>query len=185
MNEAILKQNKPEYRAERSKLLRERIRKRVLVLDGATGTALQDANLTAKDFGGEALEGCNENLVLTRPDVIKKVHTDYLAAGADIVETDTFGGVPFVLGEYGLSEKAYEINKRACEIAREACAEFSTADWPRFVAGSIGPTTKAIGLESSAPSHGCSVKSSESFPLEKLFGLLSIHKSMKRERVDC
>jgi 5-methyltetrahydrofolate--homocysteine methyltransferase len=136
----------PENRRERTALLRNRLRERVLVLDGGTGTALQDENLTAKDFGGEALEGCNENLVLTRPDVIKRLHEKYLKAGADIVETDTFGGTPMVLGEYGLSEKTYEINKLACEIARKACAEFSTPEWPRFVAASIGPTTKAISV---------------------------------------
>lgn len=136
----------PENRRERTALLRNRLRERVLVLDGGTGTALQDENLTAKDFGGEELEGCNENLVLTRPDVIKRLHEKYLKAGADIVETDTFGGTPMVLGEYGLSDKAYEINRKACEIAREACREFSTPEWPRFVAASIGPTTKAISV---------------------------------------
>ncbi len=135
-----------ENRKERTTLLRNRLKERILVLDGATGTALQEENLTAKDFGGEEFEGCNENLVLTRPDVVKRIHEKYLKAGADIVETNTFGGTPMVLGEYGLSEKAYEINKRACEIAREACREFSTPDWPRFVAASIGPTTKAISV---------------------------------------
>src|SRR6218665_4131227 len=128
----------PESRRERTALLRNRLRERVLVLDGGTGTAVEDENLTAKDFGGEALEGCNENLVLTRPDVIKRLHQKYLKAGADIVETDTFGGTPMVLNEYGLGDKAYQINKLACEIAREACREFSTPEWPRFVAASIG-----------------------------------------------
>lgn len=136
----------PETRKERVDLLRRRLKERVLVLDGATGTALQDANLTAADFGGEKYEGCNEYLVITRPDVIKGVHTRYLQAGADIVETDTFGGTPMVLGEFDLADRAHEINKRACEIAREACREFSTPDWPRFVAGSIGPTTKALSV---------------------------------------
>ncbi len=133
-------------RKERVALLKQRIRERVLVLDGATGTALQAANLTAKDFGGEEYEGCNEYLVVTRPDVIQNVHENYLASGADIVETDTFGGTPFVLGEYGLSDRAYELNKKAAELARAACKKFSTPEWPRFVAGSIGPTTKALSI---------------------------------------
>jgi 5-methyltetrahydrofolate--homocysteine methyltransferase len=136
----------PESRKERTDLLKKRIKERILVLDGGTGTALQDENLTAKDFGGETYEGCNENLVLTRPDVVFRLHEKYLKAGADIVETNTFGGTPMVLGEFGLSEKAYEINKRASEIAREVCAKYSTPDWPRFVAASIGPTTKAISV---------------------------------------
>lgn len=142
----ILMQNSPLTRKERTDLLKKRIRERVLVLDGGTGTALQDENLTAKDFGGDTFEGCNENLVLTRPDVIRRLHEKYLKAGADIVETDTFGGTPMVLGEFGLSEKTYEINKRACELAREMAEKYSTPDWPRFVAASIGPTTKAISV---------------------------------------
>jgi 5-methyltetrahydrofolate--homocysteine methyltransferase len=132
-----------KYRVD---LLRKRIREKILVLDGATGTALQSENLTAADFGGDELEGCNENLVLTRPDIIKKIHRNYLEAGADIVETNTFGGTPLVLDEYGLGQKADEINQGAARLAREACAEFSTEAWPRFVAGSIGPTTKALSL---------------------------------------
>jgi 5-methyltetrahydrofolate--homocysteine methyltransferase len=136
----------PETRRERVELLRKRLRERVLVLDGATGTALQDEKLTAADFGGEALEGCNENLVFTRPDVVRRISQKYLAAGADIVETNTFGATPLVLGEYGLSDKAFEVNKIACELARDACREYSTPEWPRFVAGSIGPTTKAISV---------------------------------------
>ena len=126
-------------------LLKESDR-RILVLDGATGTAMQDLNLSAADFGGPDLEGCNENLVLTRPDIVAHVHTMYLEAGCDIVETNTFGATPIVLDEYGLGAKAYEINKRAAEIARAACAKFDTSDKSRFVAGSIGPTTKALSL---------------------------------------
>ncbi len=133
-------------RESRVSLLKQRLKTHVLVLDGATGTALQNEKLTAQDFGGESLEGCNEALVLYRPDIIKKVHVGYLQAGADIVETDTFGATPFVLGEYGLTDRAYEINKKACEIARAACDEFSTPEWPRFVAASIGPTTKALSI---------------------------------------
>jgi 5-methyltetrahydrofolate--homocysteine methyltransferase len=119
---------------------------RVLVLDGATGTAMQAQDLTAADFGGPELEGCNENLVATRPDVVERVHVGYLEAGADIVETDTFGGTPLVLAEYGLEDQAYELNKRAAEIARRACARFDEAGRLRFVCGSLGPTTKAISV---------------------------------------
>ena len=83
---------------------------RILVLDGATGTALQGVDLTADDFGGPELEGCNENLCATRPDVVDGVHEAYLEAGCDIVETNTFGGTPLVLAEYGLADQAYELN---------------------------------------------------------------------------
>ena len=117
---------------------------RVLVLDGAMGTMLQQRELKAADFGGAALEGCNEVLVRTRPDVVLDIHRKYFAAGSDIVETDTFGGTPLVLREYGLQAEAFELNKKAAELARTAAAEFSTAAKPRFVAGSMGPTTKAI-----------------------------------------
>jgi len=131
-------------RQERCCLLKDLAKKKILVLDGAMGTAIQEKNLTAEDFGGPDLEGCNENLVLTRPDVIKAIHSDHLAVGCDIIETNTFGGTPLVLAEYGLQDKAREINLAACRIAREAAEAHSTPDKPRFVAGSIGPTTKAI-----------------------------------------
>lgn len=126
--------------------LRELLRQRVLVLDGAMGTMLQQQNLTAEDFGGPKLEGCNENLVLTRPDVVLGIHRKYLEAGSDIIETDSFGGTPIVLAEYGLADKTREINRRASELARRAADEFSTPAKPRFVAGSMGPTTKAISV---------------------------------------
>jgi 5-methyltetrahydrofolate--homocysteine methyltransferase len=129
---------------EKAKELRGLLQERVLVLDGAMGTMLQQRNLTAADFGGAALEGCNENLVRTRPDVVLDIHRKYFEAGADIVETDTFGGTPLVLGEYGLSPDAYELNKRAAELARQAADEFAKPGKPRFVGGSMGPTTKAI-----------------------------------------
>jgi 5-methyltetrahydrofolate--homocysteine methyltransferase len=131
-------------RADRTKLLKSLLDERILVLDGAMGTMIQQVNLTADDFGGAALEGCNENLVLTRPDVILDIHRKYFEAGADVVETDTFGSTPIVLAEYALADKCYEINVAAAKIARQAAAEFSTPNKPRFVAASIGPTTKAI-----------------------------------------
>ncbi len=114
----------------------------VLVFDGATGTSLQQMDLSAEDFGGPALEGCNENLVFTRPDAVQAVHRQFLEVGADVIETDTFGAASIVLAEYGLEDQAFAINKRAAELARQVAAEYSTAAKPRFVAGSIGPTTK-------------------------------------------
>src|SRR6201982_1760749 len=95
---------------ESAKALRELLQQRILVLDGAMGTMLQQANLTAEDFGGAALEGCNENLVRTRPDVVLDVHRKYFQAGADIIETNSFGGAPIVLAEYGLAADAFELN---------------------------------------------------------------------------
>ncbi len=126
--------------------LRELLRERILILDGAMGTMLQQADLTAEDFGGPHLEGCNENLVITRPDVVLDIHRKYLQAGSDIIETNSFGSTPIVLAEYGLGEKAHEISRRAGELARKAADELSTAAKPRFVAGSMGPTTKAISV---------------------------------------
>jgi len=129
---------------ESMKALRELLAQRILVLDGAMGTMLQQRDLTAEDFGGAALDGCNENLVRTRPDVVLDIHRAYFGAGADIVETNTFGSTPLVLAEYGLERDAYELSKKAAELARQAADEFSTPGKPRFVGGSMGPTTKAI-----------------------------------------
>ncbi len=126
------------------KALRELLAERILVLDGAMGTMLQQCELTAADFGGPALEGCNENLVKTRPDVVLDIHRRYFAAGSDIVETNSFGGTPLVLAEYGLQAEALELNRKAAELARQAAEECATPGKPRFVAGSMGPTTKAI-----------------------------------------
>ena len=131
---------------DRAKLLPEMLRRRVLVLDGAMGTAIQQRQLGPQDFGGADYEGCNEYLVITRPDVITAIHESYLRAGCDIIETDTFGGTPLVLNEYELGGRAYEINRAAAELARAAADRFASADQPRFVAGSLGPTTKAISV---------------------------------------
>jgi 5-methyltetrahydrofolate--homocysteine methyltransferase len=134
-------------RQERIAALKEALGTRILVLDGAMGTLIQSRNLKASDFGGAELEGCNENLVLTRPDIIRDIHAAYYAAGADVGETDTFGATPLVLAEYGLSSQARAINARAAELAREAAATAEDKDGrPRWVAGSIGPTTKAISV---------------------------------------
>ena len=124
----------------------ETVRQRVVIYDGAMGTGIQERGLTADDFGGPDLEGCNELLVVTRPDVIKELHAEYLAVGVDVIETDTFGGLPVTLGEYGQADRAHEINLAAALIAREVASDFSTPDRPRFVAGSIGPGTKFPSL---------------------------------------
>ena len=105
---------------ERRKALEDILERRVLVLDGAMGTMLQQRHLTADDFGGAALEGCNENLVRTRPDVVLGIHRAYFAAGSDVVETNSFGGTKLVLAEYGLQDAAYELNFTAAKLARQA-----------------------------------------------------------------
>ena len=133
-----------DTRQQRRDALYDCLNTRILVLDGAMGTMLQQHELHAEDFGGAALEGCNENLVRTRPDVVLSVHREYLKAGSDIIETNSFGGTPLVLAEYGLASDARLLNRLAAELARQAASESSTASRPRFVAGSMGPTTKAI-----------------------------------------
>ncbi|HMI55874.1 MAG TPA: methionine synthase [Gemmatimonadaceae bacterium] len=114
--------------------------RRVLIYDGAMGTNIQRYNLSADDFGGKALEGCNDNLVLTRPDVIRAIHESFLEVGCDVVETCTFQSTPRRLREWGLGEKVREINVAAAQLARAACRKFETPDQPRFVAASMGPT---------------------------------------------
>jgi 5-methyltetrahydrofolate--homocysteine methyltransferase len=114
----------------------------VLVFDGAMGSNLQLQNLTAADFGGEQYEGCNEYLVQTKPTAVAQVHRDFLSAGADVIETDTFGGTHLTLAEYDLADRAYELNKTAAALAKSVAAEFTTPEKPRFVAGSMGPGTK-------------------------------------------
>ncbi|MDY6785398.1 MAG: methionine synthase [Cyanobacteriota bacterium] len=114
----------------------------VLVFDGAMGTSLQTQNLTAEDFGGAEYEGCNEYLVHSKPEAVKKVHRGFLEVGADVIETDTFGGTSVVLAEYDLADIAYSLNKNAAELAKQVAAEYSTPEKPRFVAGSMGPGTK-------------------------------------------
>jgi 5-methyltetrahydrofolate--homocysteine methyltransferase len=113
---------------------------RVLVFDGAMGTQLMALELSADDFGGSRYLGCMEALVLSRPDVIRTIHESYFEAGADVVETDSFTASRLKLDEYELGEKTYEVNVRAAQLAREAAAKYATAQRPRFVAGSMGPT---------------------------------------------
>jgi 5-methyltetrahydrofolate--homocysteine methyltransferase len=116
------------------------LEKGVLIFDGAMGTNIQRYNLTADDFGGKSLEGCNDHLVLTRPDVIQAIHESFLAVGCDVVETCTFQSTPRRLEEWGLGDRVQAINVAAAQLGRAACAKFETPDRPRFVAGSIGPT---------------------------------------------
>ncbi len=116
--------------------------KPLIIFDGGTGTSFQNLNLNADDFGGKELEGCNENLVLSSPKVVEKVHNSFLAAGCHVIETNTFGASSIVLDEYDIADKAYEINKNAALIAKKAAAKYASVNKPRFVAGSIGPTTK-------------------------------------------
>ena len=122
---------------------------RVLVFDGAMGTSIQRYHLSADDFGGKGLEGCNDHLVLTRPDVIREIHESFMAADVDVLETCTFQSTPRRLEEWGLLAKARDINVAAARLAREVADRFSTPERPRFVAGSIGPT--GMLLSSSDP----------------------------------
>ncbi|RJP27483.1 MAG: methionine synthase [Candidatus Omnitrophota bacterium] len=126
--------------------IRDVLKEKIVVFDGAMGTSIQKLNLTADDFGGSEYEGCNEYLVITRPHIIAEIHRHFLRAGADVVETDTFGATGIVLSEYHLQDRTFEINQAAAVLARQAADEFSAPNKPRFVAGSMGPTTKAISV---------------------------------------
>jgi 5-methyltetrahydrofolate--homocysteine methyltransferase len=128
------------------KSFKELLNERVLIFDGAMGTNLQAQNLSADDFGGKEYEGCNEYLVITKPDAVRKVHLDFLEAGADIIETNSFGSNEVVLAEYNLQHLSYEISRKSAELAKKLALSFSTNEKPRFVAGSIGPGTKLPSL---------------------------------------
>ncbi|MCL5267917.1 MAG: homocysteine S-methyltransferase family protein [Bacteroidetes bacterium] len=143
--------------------LLEILKKRVLVFDGATGTSLQTQNLTSADFGGEHLAGCNEYLNIFKPEAPERVHRGFLEVGVDVVETNSFGGSSIVLAEYGLADSSYEINKRSAEIARKVADEYSSPERRRYVAGSMGPTTKLpslghIGFDDMRESYKVQVK---------------------------
>ena len=131
---------------ERREALNDALESRILVIDGAMGTMLQQQHLTVADFGGPALEGCNEILVRTRPDVVLGIHRAYLEAGADIIETNSFNGTRSDLVDYGVDGESYELMTAAARLARQAADEFSSARKPRFVAGSMGPTRKSITI---------------------------------------
>lgn len=122
------------------------LRERVLLFDGATGTSIQNQSLAAEDFGGPHLEGCNEYLCISNPDAVRKVHDGFLEAGADVIETNSFGSASIVLAEYDIAHMAYELSRLSAEIARSRADAWSTPERPRYVAGSIGPTTKLASL---------------------------------------
>lgn len=133
--------------------LHDLLKERILVLDGAMGTMVQRYALSDEDFRGQRfashpvmLKGNNDILVLTRPDIIQEIHTKYLEAGADIIETSTFNANRISQAEYGCEELCYEINRRAAELARKSADKYSTPEKPRFVAGSVGPTSRTCSM---------------------------------------
>ncbi|MFT5337314.1 MAG: 5-methyltetrahydrofolate--homocysteine methyltransferase [Luteibaculaceae bacterium] len=134
-------------------MIKEEIKKRRLVLDGAMGTMIQRYTLEEKDFRNAALEnhpsplfGNNDLLSITRPDIISAIHKEYLAAGADIIETNTFSSTTIAQADYGLESVVDELNIKSAQIAKQAAAEYSTPEKPRFVAGSIGPTNRTASI---------------------------------------
>ena len=131
-------------------LLQKDLKNRILLLDGAMGTMIQKQNLTADDFGGEKYEGCNDYLVLTKPEIIKNIHKEYLKSGSDIIETNSFGALDIVLKDYDLEDRAFEMSKRAAELVNEAILEYRSEnpDDTRhlYVAGALGPSNKSISV---------------------------------------
>ena len=137
----------------RTARLQSRLEERILVLDGAMGTLLQSYELEEKDYRAERfaqhpndLKGNHDILCLTRPDVLRDAHDRYLAAGADVIETNTFSGTSIAQADYGLEEHVYEINKAAARAARAAADAVGTPDRPRWVAGAMGPTNKTASI---------------------------------------
>ncbi|HXC71537.1 MAG TPA: methionine synthase [Pyrinomonadaceae bacterium] len=122
--------------------LLEILKERIIVFDGAMGTNLQVQNLSLDDFGGPRFEGCNENLLVTRPDAVEKVHAGFLEVGCDVVETNSFNGTPVDFAEYGIADKAYEMNVLAAQLAKRVASDYATKEKPRWVAGSMGPGRK-------------------------------------------
>jgi 5-methyltetrahydrofolate--homocysteine methyltransferase len=122
--------------------LLETLKERIVVFDGAMGTNLQVQNLSLDDFGGPRFEGCNENLLVTRPDAVEKVHAGFLDVGCDVVETNSFNGTPVDFAEYGIGDKAYEMNVLAAQLAKRVASDYSTNEKRRWVAGSMGPGRK-------------------------------------------
>jgi 5-methyltetrahydrofolate--homocysteine methyltransferase len=118
------------------------LKERIIVFDGAMGTNLQVQNLSLDDFGGLRFEGCNENLLVTRPDAVEKVHAGFLDVGCDVIETNSFNGTPVDFDEYGIADQAYDMNVRAARLAKRIASDYSTKAKPRWVAGSMGPGRK-------------------------------------------
>src|SRR2546425_925447 len=107
------------------------IKEKIIVLDGAMGTGIQDQGLSADDFGGERFQGCNEYLVITKTSSVEAIHAGFLEAGCDVVETDSFGSTPIVLAEYGLADQAHRLNVEAARLAKKIARDFSTPARPR------------------------------------------------------
>ena len=135
--------------------IHQALQERILILDGAMGTMIQRHTLEEEDFRGEQfkdhkddLKGNNDLLSLTRPDLIQSIHEEYLAAGADIVETNTFSGTSIAQADYKLEHIVYELNRKSAEIAKKATKKFTeqNPDRPRFVAGSMGPTNRTASI---------------------------------------
>jgi len=122
------------------------LQQRIVVFDGAMGTNLQTQNLTIDDYGGAQFEGCPEYLLISRPSAVERVHAAFFEVGCDVVETNSFGSIPYVLDEYGIGHMAYDLNVRAAQLAKRVAADYATADQPRWVAGSMGPGTKSPTL---------------------------------------
>ncbi|HEY0723331.1 MAG TPA: homocysteine S-methyltransferase family protein, partial [Pyrinomonadaceae bacterium] len=122
--------------------LLDTLKERIVVFDGAMGTNLQVQNLSLDDFGGPRFEGCNENLLVTRPDAVEKVHAAFLDVGCDVVETNSFNGTPVDFAEYDIGDKAYDMNVLAAKLAKRVASDYSTNEKPRWVAGSMGPGRK-------------------------------------------
>src|SRR5882762_7962587 len=118
------------------------LKERIVVFDGAMGTNLQVQNLSLEDFGGLRFEGCNENLLVTRPDAVEKVHSAFLEIGCDVIETNSFNGTPIDFAEYDMADQAHDMNVRAASLAKRMAEQYSTKEKPRWVAGSMGPGRK-------------------------------------------
>ena len=118
------------------------LKERIVVFDGAMGTNLQVQNLSLEDFGGLRFEGCNENLLVTRPDAVENVHVAFLDVGCDVIETNSFNGTPVDFAEYDIGDKAYDMNVLAARLAKRIANDYSTKEKPRWVAGSMGPGRK-------------------------------------------
>ncbi len=125
-----------------SKNFLDLLKEKIVVFDGAMGSSLQAQELSIEDWGGQNFENCSENLLYTKPEAIEIVHRDFLEAGVDVIETNSFGGSEVVLAEFGIIEKTYDVNLKAAEMAKRLANDYSTLAKPRFVAGSIGPGTK-------------------------------------------
>src|SRR6266851_10143726 len=118
------------------------LKERIVVFDGAMGTNLQVQNLSLDDFGGLRFEGCNENLLVTRPDAVENVHTAFFDVGCDVIETNSFNGTPVDFAEYDMADQAYDMNVRAASLAKRIASDYSTKEKPRWVAGSMGSGRK-------------------------------------------